>query len=177
MLPLAAKLRSARRARTFFIDGVHKGGAALSLPFGEDGAVLKPCSNRAQAKFCRAQNGAQNKKSRKPALLKAPFPHFLLGWVQGEIVWRVKPRTAANLWHCPFKMYRDPRHTAIIHYSLFIIHHSLGRSQTVPFAFPSSSARGRQWGAVQNSAAHLRYARQPRFCTRPRTGFTQSPYP
>ena len=28
------------------------------------------------------------------------------------------------------------RHTAIIHYSLFIIHHSLGRSQTVPFAFP-----------------------------------------
>ena len=100
LLPLAAKLRSARRARTFFIDGVHKGGAALSLPFGEDGAVLKPCSNRAQAKFCRAQNGAQNKKSRKPALLKAPFPHFLLGWVQGEIVWRVKPRTAANLWLC-----------------------------------------------------------------------------
>ena len=81
--PLGAKFRCDRRAVTFFIDGVHKGGAALSLPFGEDGAVLKPCSSRAQAKFCRAQNGAQNKKSRKAALLKAPFPHFLFQLVQG----------------------------------------------------------------------------------------------
>lgn len=59
--------------------GCTKVAQHLAFPLGK--MVL--CSNRAQAKFCRAQNGAQNKKSRKAALLKAPFPHFLFQLVQG----------------------------------------------------------------------------------------------
>ncbi len=47
---------------------------------------------------------------------------------------------------------------APVHYSLLIIHHSLAA-----LAFPSSSARGRQLGAAQNSAPHYRVARHARF--------------
>lgn len=112
--------------------------------------------NRAQAQFCRAQN----KKSRKPALLKAPFPHFLLGWVQGEIVWRVKPRTAANLWHYPIKTCAHGAHTAIIHYYLFIKAKVPLSRHFCKYISPNRSCRKEKWRWYRFSAARS-IAEQP----------------
>ena len=61
------------------------------------------------------------------------------------------------------------RHTAIIHYSLFIIHYSLGRSQTAPFLPSLQAPQGEDNGVrCKKLAQHLRYARQLRFPPHPR---------